>query len=97
MYEVVFEAVTDQFIVDMFGNYANDTSRETFNIALSIEGWKYFEVQNLNELFSIEYRRLIKDGALHIVNELDDSDFMSSSSKSTVSFIGSKDHHDLLK
>ena len=56
-YEEVFDAVIDDFNDSMFGEYSNAVSRDVFQKNLMHEGWKYFELDNLNELFKIEYDR----------------------------------------
>ena len=63
-YELVFEAVTEEFINDMFGPYANQVTRQTFKVGLQIHGWKFFEVKNLNELFKIKYDELVAQGTI---------------------------------
>lgn len=40
------------------------------------DGWKYFNLKNLNELFSIKYDELVKSG------EIDEKDLLSKVSKS---------------
>ena len=54
-YEVVFDSVIEDFNNSMFGEYANSVKREVFQLNLMSEGWKYFDLRNLNELFSIKY------------------------------------------
>jgi len=77
LYEVVFEAVTDQFIEDMFGPYANQVSREAFQLGLSLHGWKFFEVKNLNELFAIKFEEFVDKGTIAHIDQLGDSAFYS--------------------
>ena len=59
-YEKVFQAVTDDFNDSMFGQYANSISRKDFQLNLQQEGWKYFELENLNELFSLFYQEKLE-------------------------------------
>ncbi len=59
-YEIVFDAVIEDFNNSMFGIYANSVTREDFKGKLMSDGWKYFDLNNLNQLFSIEYEKLVK-------------------------------------
>ena len=63
-YEVVFDAVAEDFTTDMFGHYANSVSRKDFKRQLMSDGWKYFDLNNLNELFSIKYDSKVQDGEI---------------------------------
>ena len=54
-YEVVFDAVAEEFSNDMFGPFSNSVTRPVFQRQLMSDGWKYFDLNNLNELFSIKY------------------------------------------
>ena len=54
-YETVFDSVIEEFNDSMFGFYANSTTRDQFQINLALEGWKYFDFNNLNEFFAIKY------------------------------------------
>ena len=47
----------EDFFDNIFGEYANRTSREQFIQNLAYHGWKYFDLKNLNELFSIMYEK----------------------------------------
>ena len=61
-YEMVFDAVIEEFKNEMFGIYANSATREIFQSNLTQEGWKYFDFQNLNEFFAIKYNQLVGEG-----------------------------------
>ena len=50
---------------DMFGEYANSVSHSFFQRQLTSDGWKYFDLKNLNELFEIRYIELIKAGEFY--------------------------------
>ena len=63
-YEEVFDAVINNFNDSMFGEYSNSVTRDVFKRNLMQEGWKYFELRNLNELFKIEYDRQIEKGKM---------------------------------
>ena len=53
-YEKVFDTVAERdFNNDMFGEYANSVSHSFFQRQLTSDGWKYFDLKNLNELFEI--------------------------------------------
>ena len=54
-YEEVFDAVFEDFSNSMFGLYSNSVNKDTFQFKLRLDGWKYFDLHNLNELFSIKY------------------------------------------
>ena len=58
-YEDVFDAVATDFNDSMFGLYSNSVTREVFNRNLMQDGWKYFDLHNLNELFSIKYEEWV--------------------------------------
>ena len=68
-YEVIFDAVNEEFSNDMFGEYSNSVTREEFQQRLTSDGWKYFDLKNLNELFSIKCREKMRDGEL-LVNKI---------------------------
>ena len=50
-YEPTMDAMLDDFQDNMFGTHYNRRYKETFIEMLGAEGWKYFTVPNLNELF----------------------------------------------
>ena len=52
-YEPTFKAMMDDFENTIFGYFYNRRNKEQFIEMLATEGWKYFSVKNLNELFSI--------------------------------------------
>ena len=52
-YEPTLEAILEDFEDSVFGTHYNRRVRETFIDILAHEGWKYFTVKNLNELFSL--------------------------------------------
>lgn len=60
-YERVFDAVIDDFNISMFGEYANSIKQDIFMLHLMSDGWKYFNLKNLNELFNIKYQELMVD------------------------------------
>mgnify|MGYP001060123789 CR=1 FL=1 len=52
-YKPTFDGIMDDFEESIFGVFYNRRHRETFVDILAHEGWKYFALQNLNELFFI--------------------------------------------
>ena len=56
-YEPTFTAMMDDFENTIFGLFYNRRNKDQFIEMLATDGWKYFSVQNLNELFSI----IVKD------------------------------------
>lgn len=52
-YRPTFDGITDHFVDSVFGEFYNRRSKEDFVERLAMEGWKYFSIKNLNELFSI--------------------------------------------
>ena len=59
-YEEVFDAVIEDFNNSMFGPYSNSVTRKEFQQNLMSDGWKYFDLKNLNELFSIMYDQMVQ-------------------------------------
>lgn len=63
----------------MFGPFANSISRKDFKLGLGMSGWKYFEVDNLNELFAIKFDEFIQEGIIKgDINQINDSEFFNS-------------------
>lgn len=64
----------EDFEDSVFGVFYNRRNRETFVEMLAHEGWKYFQVKNLNELFAIMFEKYgideniqaIKDGMIDV-------------------------------
>ena len=52
-YEPTLEGMLADFEDNIFGYFYNRRTIESFIDHLKEEGWKYFSVQNLNEMFSI--------------------------------------------
>ena len=57
-HEQVFDMVSEDFNNSMFGQYSNSVSRAQFELQLMSDGWKYFDLNNLNMLFSIKDKEL---------------------------------------
>ena len=54
----------EDFEDTVFGTHYNRRNRETFVEMLAHEGWKYFQVKNLNELFALMYEKYGIDEAI---------------------------------
>lgn len=54
-YQPTYDAMMNDFYDSIYGEYANRISKEKFIETLSQEGWKYFNMRNLNELFALKY------------------------------------------
>ena len=52
-YKPTLEGIFEDFEDSVFGVFYNRRPRETFVDMLAVEGWKYFQVKNLNELFAL--------------------------------------------
>ena len=63
-YEVVFDAVIEDFINSMFGQFANSASKADFQLNLMSDGWKFFDLLNLNELFHIKFLEKKEEGLI---------------------------------
>lgn len=50
-YEPTVKTMVEEFQDNMFGTHYNRRNKETFIEMLGQEGWKYFSIPNLNELF----------------------------------------------
>ena len=56
-YKPTLDAMLDEFEESIFGIHFNRRNRDTFIETLGCNGWKYFEIKDLNELFSIMYAK----------------------------------------
>ena len=54
----------EDFNNSMFGLYSNSVTREVFQRQLMSDGWKYFDLKNLNELFAIKYQEKLAEGEI---------------------------------
>lgn len=52
-YEPTFLAILEDFEDCVFGEFYNRRNKDQFIEMMAQEGWKYFSLQDLNELFSI--------------------------------------------
>jgi len=50
-YEPTFDGMIEDFLDGIFGEFSNKTTHAHFIDRLAHEGWKYFDMANLNELF----------------------------------------------
>ena len=58
-YEIVFDAIIEEFTIDVFGPYSNAIDSDSFQEFLGFVGWKYFDLKNLNSLFAIKYQEKV--------------------------------------
>ena len=56
-YDVIYEDIVEQFTVDIFGDYWNKVDKTMFVHHLSVTGWKYFTVLDLNTLFDLTIQK----------------------------------------
>ena len=49
--------MTDDFFDNMFIEFVSQSTREEFISNLAANGWKYFDLANLNELFVLNLER----------------------------------------
>ena len=73
-YEVVFDAVIEEFNNDMFGPYANSVDSKSFIRCLGQYGWKYFDKATLNEMFAVHYRNKLETGEIEDLADIDEHD-----------------------
>jgi len=52
-YGPTFDGMMEDFECTVFGTHYNRRNKEQFIEMLATDGWKYFTIKNLNELFSI--------------------------------------------
>ena len=62
-YAPTYEGIVNDFHDSIFGEFSNRATMEEFKIRLTADGWKYFNLTNLNELFAImlEKHGMLKD------------------------------------
>ena len=56
-YQPTLEGMLEEFEDSVFGSQYNRRNREHFIEILATEGWKYFQIKDLNQLFSIMLER----------------------------------------
>ena len=56
-FKPTIDAIMEDFEDNVFGTYANKRTKESFIEALIFHGWKYFDLKNLNELFSLMLKK----------------------------------------
>lgn len=52
-YRPTFQGMQEDFEDTVFGTHYNRRNKDTFIELMAVQGWKYFQVNNLNELFTI--------------------------------------------
>lgn len=78
----MFDSIIDTFLEENFGPYANKIDSNTFLNALIVSGWKYFDLNQLNELFALKYEQMVQQGLFEDLaaieeNTEDEDDFFS--------------------
>lgn len=77
-YKPTFDGIMLDFEESIFGLFYNRRARETFVEILAHEGWKYFALKNLNELFFIMKERYgIDENELSSDDGADEKDELS--------------------
>lgn len=71
-YETVYDAIIEEFTNDVFGLYSNSVESEDFVQSLTTEGWKYFDLKNLNELFALKYHEKIESGSIEALADIEE-------------------------
>ena len=56
-YSPTYDGMMDDFFDHVFGEYNNKIYKEEFIGNLAAQGWKYFNINNLNELFSMNLQK----------------------------------------
>ena len=56
-YEPTIDGIIEDFQDTVFGEFLNRRNRDSFIEMLTQEGWKYFYISNLNELFAVMLER----------------------------------------
>ena len=72
-YEPTFDGMMEDFEDTVFGVHYNRRNKDTFIEMLATEGWKYFTIHNLNELFSI---MLSRHGTVDVPESEDEVDII---------------------
>lgn len=72
-YEEVFDSIINTFMEENFGPYANKIDSITFVNALTVSGWKYFDLNQLNELFALKYEEMIQQGLFEDLAEIEEN------------------------
>ena len=71
-YETVYDAIIEEFSNDVFGLYSNTISSIQFQESLIQEGWKYFDIQNLNQFFAAKYQEKIEIGSIEALADIEE-------------------------
>ena len=65
-YAPTYDGMTDDFYDNMFVEFASQSTRQEFISNLAANGWKYFDLANLNELFVLNLERFGTQEAVHL-------------------------------
>ena len=71
-YESVYDAIIDAFINDVYGLYSNSISSGDFKDCLIADGWKYFDIKNLNHFFYVKYHDKIEEGSIEALADIEE-------------------------
>ena len=71
-YETVYDAVIEEFNNDIFGLFSNTVSSDKFQECLLSDGWKYFDLKNLNEFFDLKYKECVKKGLIQDLAKIEE-------------------------
>lgn len=66
-YLPTYTGMKEDFFDNVFGHFSNKITREDFINNLTVEGWKYFNSENLKEIFTVMLER---HGAFDEENQL---------------------------
>jgi len=66
-HETTYDNLFENFVDDVFGEFANRAEREDFKAFLSSEGWKYFDLYSLNGIFKKEFDKLSEEEKAEIL------------------------------
>ena len=72
-YEEVFDSIINTFLEENFGPYANKVDSNSFVNALTVSGWKYFDLKQLNELFALKYEEMKQQGLFEDLAEIEEN------------------------
>lgn len=67
----------EQFCLDTFGDYSNAICSQSFLRSITQNGWKYFDLRNLNEFFAVKYKEMIENGEIEETDGCLDEDQMA--------------------
>lgn len=72
-YALVFDKIVKSIINEVFGKFSNSISQEEFLENMAFNGWKYYERQNVNQIFHIRYQKMVDKGQIEDIAAIDES------------------------